>query len=168
MSGSSIFTNDDVEQILRVVDQLTEVEVWFESGDIKLHVRKSSAIGAGAPMPNQIQLSQEATRPQPLEHNPQTKPVATSSAGKEISLPPGTVAIRAPMLGTFYRSPSPAEPPFVEIGSRVTASDPVCLIEIMKLFNTVNAGVDGTIISINVENAEMVEDNGILFVVKVD
>ncbi len=83
-------------------------------------------------------------------------------------MPPGTVAIRAPMLGTFYRSPSPTEPPFVEVGKRVAADDPVCLIEIMKLFNTVNAGVDGVILAMAVENGTMVETNDILFLVKID
>lgn len=167
MSDSTPFTNDDVEQILRVVDRLSDVEVRFESGDFKLHVRKSSVTGAVVEMPSPAGLPQEAKRPQPPGDIPQSV-LTSSSSGKDVSLPPGTGAIRAPMLGAFYRSPSPTEPPFVEIGKRVSAKDPVCLIEIMKLFNTVNAGVDGTIISINVENGAMVAENDILFVVKVD
>ena len=167
MSGSTPFTNDDVDQILRVVDRLSDVEIRLESGDIKLHVRKSSAAGAVAQIPSQGKSSPEAIRQQPQERIPQSLPISTSS-GKEVSLLPGTVAIRAPMLGAFYRSPSPAEPPFVEIGKQVSVNDPVCLIEIMKLFNTVNSGVNGTIISINVENGAMVAENHILFVVKVD
>lgn len=165
MSGSTPFTNDDVEQILRVVDRLSDVEVRLESGDFKLHVRKSSVGVAIVEMPSPARLPQEVKHPQPQEHIPQSVP--TPSSGKAVSLSPGTVAIRAPMIGVFYRSPSPTEPPFVEIGKRVSAKDPVCLIEIMKLFSTVNAGIDGTIISINVENGAMVAENDILFVVKV-
>jgi len=167
MSESTPFTNDDVEQILRVVDRLSDVEVRFESGDFKLHVRKSSVTGAVGELPSLPGQVQEVSQPQPQEQIPRSVPTS-SSFGKDASLPPGAVSIRAPMLGSFYRSPSPTEPPFVEIGKRVSVNDPVCLIEIMKLFNTVNAGVDGTIISINVENGTMVAENDILFVVKVD
>lgn len=164
MSGSTPFTNDDVEQILRVVDRLSDVEVRFEFGDIKLHVRKSSATGAVAETPMPPRPPAQVQRPQP----PASQSAPRSSSGKEVPLPPGTVAIRAPMLGTFYRSPSPTEPPFVEVGKRVAADDPVCLIEIMKLFNTVNAGVDGVILAMAVENGTMVETNDILFLVKID
>lgn len=165
MSETTPFTNDDVEQILRIVDRLSEVEVRFESGDLKLHVRKFSAAGPTAELPSPATPRSEAKQPQASA--PQPAPTS-SSPGKEVPLPPGSVAIRAPMLGTFYRSPSPAEPPFVEVGQRVAADDPICLIEIMKLFNTVNAGVDATIVSIAVENGTMVANDDILFVVKVD
>jgi acetyl-CoA carboxylase biotin carboxyl carrier protein len=65
--------------------------------------------------------------------------------------------IKAPMLGTFYRTPKPGAPPFVEVGQFVTEDDVVCIIEIMKLFNTVKAGVRGRIAKICVEQAQMVE-----------
>jgi len=66
------------------------------------------------------------------------------------------VAIRAPMSGTFYRAPAPNAPPFVEVGSKVSASDTVCIIEVMKLFNTISAGVDGTIVEITAGNEQPV------------
>ena len=78
----------------------------------------------------------------------------------------GFVAIKAPMLGTFYRTPKPGAPPFVEVGAMVAKDDPVCIIEVMKLFNTVKAGVQGKIARICAEQGQMVEYQQILFLVE--
>ncbi|CKY85825.1 Biotin carboxyl carrier protein of acetyl-CoA carboxylase [Mycobacterium tuberculosis] len=67
------------------------------------------------------------------------------------------------MVGTFYRSPSPKDPPFVEVGSIVRVGDPLCIIEVMKLFTTVEADRAGRIVSIFPGNAEMVEFGQPLF-----
>ena len=83
----------------------------------------------------------------------------------EAPLAEGEIAIRAPMLGTFYRSPAPGDPPFVELGKRVQADDTVCLIEVMKLFSSINAGVDGVVTRILVENGTMVEFGQMLIVI---
>jgi acetyl-CoA carboxylase biotin carboxyl carrier protein len=71
--------------------------------------------------------------------------------------------IVSPMLGTFYRAPSPGAEPFVEVGSRVEADTIVCIIEVMKMMNSVPAGVAGTIVEILAENAEAVEYGAPLF-----
>lgn len=167
MTGSKGFTQDDVEQILRVVDGLTDVEIRLEMGDMKLHVRKFAggeqrADGPPARIATEAPPRIEKTMPAAAA------PVSTAPAPAEAVIPQGAVAVRAPMLGTFYRAPSPAEPAFVEVGSRVKADDPVCIVEVMKLFNTVNAGVNGTIVSIVAENGQMVEQDDILFIVRVD
>ena len=67
------------------------------------------------------------------------------------------MAVTAPMLGTFYRMPSPGEKPFVEQGDKVSPDDTVCLVEVMKLFNSVKAGMAGTVEQILVENGTLVE-----------
>jgi acetyl-CoA carboxylase biotin carboxyl carrier protein len=82
------------------------------------------------------------------------------------SVPDGLVAVRAPMLGTFYRAPSPGEKPFVEVGDNVGSNDTVCLVEVMKLFNSIKAGVDGTVVKIQVENGTMVEHGQILLLIE--
>ena len=69
------------------------------------------------------------------------------------------------MLGTFYRAPAPGDPPFVKLGKRVQADDTVCLIEVMKLFSSINAGVDGVVTRILVENGTMVEFGQMLIVI---
>jgi acetyl-CoA carboxylase biotin carboxyl carrier protein len=157
MPGPSPFTRDDVEQILRVVDRLTDVEVTLEAGDFRLHVRKFSG---PAPLPEDAPAAAPFSVPAALR----VQPAASKPSAARI--PEGAVAIRAPMLGTFYRAPSPTEPPYVEVGKRVAVGDPVCVIEVMKLFNTVNAEIGGTILEVAAENGAMVEYNQILFVVQ--
>ena len=76
------------------------------------------------------------------------------------------MAIKAPMLGTFYRTPKPGAPPFVEVGVMVDEDDPVCIIEVMKLFNTVKAGVQGRIAKICAEQGQLVEYQQVLFLVE--
>ncbi|MBI5399787.1 acetyl-CoA carboxylase biotin carboxyl carrier protein [Candidatus Saganbacteria bacterium] len=76
------------------------------------------------------------------------------------------VAITSPMVGTFYRSPSPESPPFVAVGDTIASSKPVCIIEAMKLFNEIEAEVSGKIIKILVENGQPVEYGQKLMLVK--
>ena len=72
----------------------------------------------------------------------------------------------APMVGTFYRAPSPDAPPFVEVGSVVRQGQPLCLIEVMKLFTTINSDVAGRVVQIGAENGELVEYGRTLFVIE--
>jgi biotin carboxyl carrier protein len=89
-------------------------------------------------------------------------PLAVGVPGDEKGLLP----IKAPMLGTLYRRPSPKEPPFVEVGTFVNETDTVCLLEVMKVFNTVTAGVKGYIQKICVESETLVEFGQVLFWVR--
>jgi acetyl-CoA carboxylase biotin carboxyl carrier protein len=81
-------------------------------------------------------------------------------------IPAGCTLVRAPSLGTFYRAPKPGAPAFVDVGSDVTADTEVCLIEVMKLFTTVRAGVSGRIREIYPKDAELVEFDRALFLVE--
>jgi acetyl-CoA carboxylase biotin carboxyl carrier protein len=78
----------------------------------------------------------------------------------------GFIAIKAPMLGTFYSAPKPGASPFVEVGRLVSEDDSVCIIEVMKLFSTVKANVRGRIAKICAENGQMVEYQQTLFLVE--
>ncbi|MGE0340342.1 MAG: acetyl-CoA carboxylase biotin carboxyl carrier protein subunit [Xanthobacteraceae bacterium] len=170
MSNSPVFTNSDVEEILRVVDRLTDVEVKFETAEFKLHVRKG-VTGAASSSEPAVSLQQRTSNaPIPALEKPSLPEVRTPAAPSSASpkAEAGTVAIKAPMLGRFYRAPSPSEPAYVEVGKRVGPDDTVCMIEVMKLFKTVNAGVAGTIVSIAVNDGDMVEDDQPLFFVKPD
>lgn len=81
-------------------------------------------------------------------------------------VPSSWVAVRAPNLGTFYRSPKPGAPPYVEIGQHVSADAEVCLIEVMKLFTSVRAGVNGVVRKLVVQDAEMVEHDQVLLYIE--
>jgi biotin carboxyl carrier protein len=80
--------------------------------------------------------------------------------------PPGGGTIDAPMLGTFYRAPAPGEEPFVDVGTAVEPDTVVGLIEVMKMMNSVEAGVAGTIVEVCAENAALVEAGAPLFRIK--
>lgn len=176
MPEASSFTDRDVEEILRVVDRLSDIEVWLETGDIKLHVRKFSgtapateATAAPSAPPSTSSNASPERQEEPSSPGASSAVAAeadTGAAEKDAGLEPGTVAIRAPIVGNFYRAPSPADPPFVEPGQEVGPNDPVCLIEVMKLFTTVNAGVSGTIVRIVAEDGATVDEDDILFVVR--
>jgi acetyl-CoA carboxylase biotin carboxyl carrier protein len=75
----------------------------------------------------------------------------------------GALTINAPMLGTFYRAEAPGQPPFVEVGKQVEPDTIVCIIEVMKMMNSVPAGVSGTIAEVMAENAQLVEYGEPLF-----
>jgi biotin carboxyl carrier protein len=90
----------------------------------------------------------------------------TRDAGRPADVPaPASegLVVEAPMLGTFYRAPGPGEPPFVEVGSTVEPTSVVCIIEVMKMMNSVPAGVAGTIVEVCCENAQPVEYGQPLF-----
>ena len=111
---------------------------------------------------------QQVTR-HPTEQSNNVELAAKSSSASSME-PPGTdvvdpdwVPVVAPNLGTFYRSPKPGAPPFVEVGSKVSVGTEVCLIEVMKLFTSVTAGTSGTIVRICAEDSELVAAGQVLF-----
>jgi acetyl-CoA carboxylase biotin carboxyl carrier protein len=134
--------DDDVREILRIVDESDLAELRIETDGLSLHVVRG---GTGPP--------------------PEA-PAAAAAPGAAALDGDGAherVAIVSPMLGTFYRAPAPGEPPFVDVGARVEPDTIVCIIEVMKMMNSVPAGVAGTIAEIHVENAQLVEYGQPLF-----
>ena len=154
-------TNDDVLKILDLIDKSDCDDVRLEIGDFKLHVQKHGNAEHAVPTASYNNRNEARTTVTNSPHvaSAAAPPVtsAVSKAAGEEQIPDGLIAVRATMLGTFYRSPSPGEKPFVEIGDKVAPNDTVCLVEVMKLFNSVSAGVGGTVVKILVENGAMVE-----------
>jgi len=141
-------TPGDLEQIMKLFEQSSFAEMKLETGDLKLHLRKS---GASAPA--------VAAEPMPASPAP-TVPSAAPAAPTAKALPqPGKdeADVLSPLLGVFYRTPKPGEPPFVEVGQTVEEHSIIGIVEVMKLMNSVRAGVSGTVIAIHAVNAEMVE-----------
>jgi acetyl-CoA carboxylase biotin carboxyl carrier protein len=158
-------THDDVKKILEIIDSaehLQEVDLVY--GGFHLRVQRGGGnAGMREPPPMvarpapQPALPSEA--PSPSGNMPQTSHSAAPS------LTENEVAIRAPMLGTFYRSPSPGAPSFVEVGQKVKADDIICLIEVMKLFSSIRAGVDGAVVKILPESGSLVQYDEVLVVI---
>jgi acetyl-CoA carboxylase biotin carboxyl carrier protein len=150
-----------------------------ETGDVKLVVRRNS--GGGMPR-FEDNASSAASRvvseflPAPAapsaanaDQNAPASAAALSAAKtvlKAAAKAPGQIEVVAPMVGTFYRAPAPDAPPFVETGSAVRKGEPLCLIEVMKLFTTITSEYDGRIVQIGAENGELVEYGQALFVIE--
>ena len=154
----SELTHDDVQQILKIIDEMGDREVHLEIGELKLHISP----GGGAPG----SASTRAAPPAPVEPPPDV--AAPASSGATFEVPPGHVAVRAPTMGTFYRADAPGAKPYAEIGDHVGPEDAVCVFEVMKLFSTLKAGVAGTVTAIPLANETLVEPDQPLIVIRPD
>jgi acetyl-CoA carboxylase biotin carboxyl carrier protein len=127
---------------------------------MKLVVRRNSAPSTPAAVAEYTTLTSAPTVAAP--------PTAREARAVPLKIEAGAgqIEVTAPMVGTFYRAPNPESPPFVEIGSVVRKGQPLCLIEVMKLFTTINSEVDGRIVQIGAENAELVEYGQTLFAIE--
>ena len=158
-------TQEDVLQILKLVEASNTDELHLETGDLKLVIRKSN--------PRTTKRAESAD-PVIESMSPafaeKTVAVANTQADKASSFSAdqieGLIPIQSPMLGTFYKAPKPGAPPFVEVGQLVSKEDTLCIIEVMKLFSTIKAGVRGRIARICAEDGQMVEFKQTLFLVE--
>ena len=135
-------SDEDVRQILRLIDESKLDELRIETEGFKLHVLRG---GRAAPP--------EA----PAERAPEASAAASAAASD------GARTIEAPMLGTFYRAEAPGATPFVDVGTDVEPGTVVCLIEVMKMMNSIQAGVAGKIVEVCAENAQLVQYGDPLF-----
>jgi acetyl-CoA carboxylase biotin carboxyl carrier protein len=155
-------TYKDVAEILKIIDASTLDEISIEVDGAKIHVRRAGNGGPPQSLPAMTAPAPWPSGSAPAAHVAQelghAAPPPADSALQH--------AVRAPMLGSFYRAPSPQDPPFVEVGSVVKRGDPLCLIEVMKLFTTISADKDGRITHILAANGELVEFDQVLFVIE--
>ena len=155
---------EDIEHILELVKQHDLAEFELERDGLKLRIRKA---GAGFP---------PLAAPVQVAHVPAPVPVAQSPAAPAPSAPAAAAepdeesvelaVVKSPIVGTFYRSPEPGAPPFVEIGQHVKKDQVLCIIEAMKLMNEITSEYEGEIVSAYVENGKPVQYGERLFAVK--
>ncbi len=150
---------EEIAEILKAIDSSSCDELVVETGDIKLAVRRNGA--GNAPLP-----VREPSAPATASAAAPAAAARPAPAAASIDVGANQSVIAAPMVGTFYRAPSPDAAPFVEIGSLVRQGQPVCLIEVMKLFTTINAEQDGRVVQIGAQNGEPVEFGQTLFVIE--
>jgi acetyl-CoA carboxylase biotin carboxyl carrier protein len=151
---------DEIAEILKIIDGSSCDEVIVEVGDVKLVIRRNGTSG-GAPARDVVT---PAAKPAVSHAPPPSSPVPR--APPLVHKAPHQIEVTAPMVGTFYRAPSPGAKAFVEIGSSVRKGDPLCLIEVMKLFTTIISEHDGRVAQIGAENGELVEYGRMLFVIE--
>jgi acetyl-CoA carboxylase biotin carboxyl carrier protein len=166
-------TYDDILAIARLIESGSRFsEFRLRSGDIEVEVKRANG-AIVAPAPFVAPAPDKGVRGQaPAGAQPAAPSAPAANSGNWAPASAGATAgdeiIRSPMVGTFYRSPEPGAPSFVEPGNRVGPSTIVCIIEVMKLMNSVAAGVSGVVTQVLVENAQLVEHGRPLIAIRVD
>lgn len=147
-------TAKDVAEILRLLEESSFDSLSLEINGMKLNLQRGAASRAQ-------QIRESAASPAPV-------PPASPPSRPEVKPPtePGLAEVPSPLLGVFYRAPKPGEPPFVQPGCKVVPDTVIGIIEVMKLMNSVRAGVKGEVIEILAENGALVEYGEILLRVR--
>jgi acetyl-CoA carboxylase biotin carboxyl carrier protein len=160
---STGFSMEDVKKLVQLVERSDVTHIAWQRGGEKVVIRRG-----GAPAPAAVPVAVQAAPvaiPAPVVAPVAAAPAAPAAAPKAEAKPadkPGTV-VNSPFVGTFYRSPSPDSPPFVDVGSKVKKGQTLCIVEAMKLMNEIESEVDGTVAEIFVQNATPVEFGEQLF-----
>jgi acetyl-CoA carboxylase biotin carboxyl carrier protein len=154
----------EIQNLIKFVAKSGASEVKLEMGDIKITIKTGGEESRGdttyvqhIPVQQPVQ-QQAAPSSQPVGSMPAPHEVAPSEDAKYVT-------IKSPMIGTFYRKPSPDKPTFVEVGSAIKAGDPLCVIEAMKLFNEIESEISGKIVKVLVDDSSPVEFDQPLFLV---
>jgi acetyl-CoA carboxylase biotin carboxyl carrier protein len=159
--ASGGFSLEDVKKLVALVEKSDVTHIAWQRGPEKVVIKRGNS--TSVPMATAHAVAHPApiaaAVPAPLAHAP------AGSAARADAKPadkPGVI-VNSPFVGTFYRSPSPDSPPFVEIGAKVKKGQTLCIVEAMKLMNEIESEVDGTVAEIYVQNATPVEFGEPLF-----
>jgi acetyl-CoA carboxylase biotin carboxyl carrier protein len=169
MSGKDKIS--DIEQLIAEFEASGLRELHARRGDFEIYLSSDAdaagldgAAGtSGAPAAGAKVQQAAVSRPAPGAPAPAAS--APAAPKREASFPDGSVVVRAPYLGTFYRAPKPGAPAYVEVGQKVSQDSEMCLMEVMKLFTAVRANCNGTVQAVLANDGEMVMADQPLFVV---
>ncbi|TYB74133.1 acetyl-CoA carboxylase biotin carboxyl carrier protein [Bizionia gelidisalsuginis] len=152
----------DIQNLIKFVAKSGASEVKLELDDVKITIKTGSdsetTIVQQVPMSAQMPHMQMPNAPQQQAAPAEAAPVTPSEDSKYIT-------IKSPIIGTFYRKPSPDKPLFVEVGQNIAEGDVLCIIEAMKLFNEIESEVSGKVVKILVDDSSPVEFDQPLFLV---
>lgn len=148
-------THKEARRILEILDHTTHLDfLEVRVGDTTLTASRSGAI------------QRSAAPAQGASQTTSAPPAPVAAVASEPEVAEGQVAVRATMMGTFYRKPSPDQPSFVEENASVEAGTPLCLVEAMKLFNTIASPVNGRLVRIVAEDLQMVQRDQLLMIIE--
>lgn len=151
------FSHEDVQRLLQLLDSSHFDELQLEADGIKLSLRR----GGSTPRPAKTAAPMVSSATTALI--PAAAPaVSATNSNRDTSL----LEIRAPMLGAFYGAPKPGAEPFVTVGGSVSTDMVVGIIEVMKLMNSISAGIDGVVVEVLVHDGELVEFDQVLMRVR--
>ncbi len=146
-----------VKQLLEMVEKSSVNEIELEEKGNKIRITKSAVQNVmAAPQYQMAMQTQPASAAAPAAA-PKPAPAAEGKKYHEV---------KSPIVGTFYRAPSPDAAPYVEVGTKVKQGGVLCIVEAMKLMNEIESDIDGTIVKINVESGKPVEYGQVLFLVE--
>ena len=160
--------NLDHEELHRLLATLAESDIQefrLEGEDFCLEVKRNLGTSSDS-IASQKKITSEEIDPPPPQRKIETSPAPSTPPPSVPGSRSDLVEVTAPMVGTFYRAPGPEEPPFVEIGSRISVGQAVCILEAMKLMNELESEVSGEVIEILVENGTPVEFGQVLMRLK--
>ena len=163
----------DIRKIKKLIELLEEsslTEIEIVEGEESVRLSRAAASGPAHMMPAYpgalpAHVQAAAWSAPGGAPAPEARPAAGGEAAEDEGVPEGTL-VRAPMVGTFYASPSPDADAFVSLGQRVSEGETMCIIEAMKMFNQIEAEASGTVVAILVENGQPVEFDQPLFVIR--
>jgi acetyl-CoA carboxylase biotin carboxyl carrier protein len=152
-------TAKDVAEITRLLEESSFDELYLELDGVKLSLRRGGASSAPSPVARQSSVAEAGSAPAAsAPAAPSVTPPAARPAERAVAASDADIHdVAAPLLGTFYRAPKPGAPPFVEVGSQVEEETIIGIIEVMKLMNTVRAGVRGRVTEILARDGVLVE-----------
>jgi len=159
-----------LNELLRLIKKLDFAEFKMADGDFSMTVRSEYKPGH-VPAPQIVSMAAPAAPIAAAPIAPVAAPaspvveVTSSEADSPVETSANLLEIRSPIVGTFYRSPSPDKPPYVKVGDSVAAGDVVCIVEAMKLFNEIESEVSGKIVKVLIEEAKPVEYDQVLYLV---
>lgn len=153
----------EIKELIEILDQSSLTEINIEDKGNIVNLKKVKETEIITPQVSQQPMQQIAPQQPAVSNQLDTQSSDDTSASQEND---NLKTINAPMVGTFYKSPSPEESPYVQIGDSVSNESTVCILEAMKLFNEIQAEVTGEITEILVEDGQMVEYGQPLFKVK--
>ena len=153
----------EIQSLIKFVAKSGASEVKLETDDIKITIRTGPISGAQeTTYVHQLPMTQAPMAPVAPASVPDAAPAKTSTEEADDAK---YITIKSPIIGTFYRKPSPDKPSFVEVGSNIGKGDVLCVIEAMKLFNDIESEVSGKVVKILVDDSSPVEFDQPLFLV---
>jgi acetyl-CoA carboxylase, biotin carboxyl carrier protein len=160
-----MFKLSEIKELIKLVDQTSVQELEIENEGARLAIRKPGKTEVVNVQSAPVAHTYVQAPPQAIAAAP-AAPAPEAESKSEANSRAGLHSIVSPMVGTFYRAPSPDAPPFINAGDRVTEKTVVCILEAMKLMNPLEAEVKGEIVEILAENGQLVEYGQPLFLVK--
>ena len=143
----------EIRELIELVSKSNLSSLEFERDGVKLKLVKPKSGGGHGPVAG----------PAPVAVAPTVAGESGPSASPEPALDPGVATMGSPIVGTFYRCPSPDQPPFVEVGGRIAKGQVICIIEAMKVMNEIEAEIDAEVVEVLVTDGQPVEYGETLF-----